>query len=188
MRMLTSFSVFPSLPITWTSTTPDSMKYMPSALEPCAGKTGMITKTNFLPFSPFSPSRYWTHLINTVTDSPRLTSTPASLPKLHENRETIRCHTTLPHLSKGKSALKQKCTQLLTPFCFKAFHALIDGVIHLLWSVSFKKHSNRSYWLLENFHPSESGSYLAKGHSTVTSQFNAHQYSGKLKTSISRTV
>ena len=37
------------------------------------------------------------------------------------------CHS---HLSKGKSDLKQKCTQLLTPFSGTIFHALSHGEIH----------------------------------------------------------
>ena len=43
-----------------------------------------------------------------------------------------------PHLSKSKSNLKQKFTQLLTPFSGTVFHALSPCVIHFVRSVSFK--------------------------------------------------
>ena len=42
------------------------------------------------------------------------------------------------HLSKGSSGRKQKCTQFPTPFSGTAFNALSHGVIHFVWSVSFK--------------------------------------------------
>ena len=46
----------------------------------------------------------------------------------------------LPHLSKGPSDLKQKCTQLPTPFSGTLFDALSLGVIHFIWSVSLRNH------------------------------------------------
>ena len=52
---------------------------------------------------------------------------------------------TMPHLSKRISDLKQKCTQLLTPFSGMVFHALSHDGIHFAWSVSFEL--NRSSWL-----------------------------------------
>ena len=54
------------------------------------------------------------------------------------------CH---PHLSKRLSDLKQKCTQLLTPFSGMVFHALSHGVIHFARSVSFENQLNRGFWL-----------------------------------------
>ena len=39
------------------------------------------------------------------------------------------------HLSKNPSDLKQKCTQLPTPFLGTVFHALSLGVIHFVPSV-----------------------------------------------------
>ena len=44
----------------------------------------------------------------------------------------------IPHLSKGRSGLKQKCTQTPTPFLSTVFHALSHGEIHFLPSVSSK--------------------------------------------------
>ena len=41
----------------------------------------------------------------------------------------------MAHLSKRTSDLKQKCTQLATPFWGTVFHALSHGVIHFGWSV-----------------------------------------------------
>ena len=51
------------------------------------------------------------------------------------------------HLSKHKSDLKQKCTQLLTPFSGKVFHALSHYGIHFAWSVSLENQLNGSFWL-----------------------------------------
>ena len=45
-----------------------------------------------------------------------------------------------PHLSKGPSYLKQKCTQLTTPFLGTVFNALSLGVIHFVRSVSLRNH------------------------------------------------
>ena len=42
---------------------------------------------------------------------------------------------TKPHLSKGTSDLKQKCTQLATPFWGTVFHALSHGVIRFVRSL-----------------------------------------------------
>ena len=56
------------------------------------------------------------------------------------------------HLSKGTSDLKQKCTQLATPFWETVFHALSHGVIHFAPRVSSKKPEMEvSDWLLKNF-------------------------------------
>ena len=44
------------------------------------------------------------------------------------------------HLSKGTSDLKQKCTQLATPFWSTVFHALSHGVIHFVRSVRSRNH------------------------------------------------
>ena len=44
------------------------------------------------------------------------------------------------HLSKGTSDVKQKCTQLATPFWGTVFHALSHGVIHFVWSVRSRNH------------------------------------------------
>ena len=44
----------------------------------------------------------------------------------------------IPHLSKGSSGRKQKCTQFPTPFSGTVFDALSHGVIHFVRSVSFK--------------------------------------------------
>ena len=43
-----------------------------------------------------------------------------------------------PHLSKATSDLKQKCTQLPTPFLGTVFNALSQGVIHFVLSVSLR--------------------------------------------------
>ena len=43
----------------------------------------------------------------------------------------------MPHLSKGLSGRKQKCTQFPTPFSGTIFHALLHGVIYFVRSVSF---------------------------------------------------
>ena len=45
-----------------------------------------------------------------------------------------------PHLSKITGDLKQKCTQLLTPFLGTVFHALSLGVIHFIRSVRSRNH------------------------------------------------
>jgi len=56
------------------------------------------------------------------------------------------------HLSKGPSGRKQKCTQILTPFAGTVFHALSQGVIHFVQSVSFKNLKIEVFdWLLKNF-------------------------------------
>ena len=56
-----------------------------------------------------------------------------------------------PHLSKGSSGRKQKCTQFPTPLSGIAFHALSHGVIHFVQSVSFKNlEMEVSDWLLKN--------------------------------------
>ena len=47
------------------------------------------------------------------------------------------CHA---NLSKGPSHLKQKCTQLLTPFSGTVFHALSLGEIHFIRSVTSTNH------------------------------------------------
>ena len=52
-----------------------------------------------------------------------------------------------PHLSKRKSDLKQKCSQLLTPLSGTVFHALSHGGIHFAQSVGFENQLNRSFWL-----------------------------------------
>ena len=44
------------------------------------------------------------------------------------------------HLSEGTSDLKQKCTQLATPFWRTVFHALSHGVIHFVRSVRSRNH------------------------------------------------
>ena len=44
------------------------------------------------------------------------------------------------HLSKGPSYLKQKCTQLPTPFSGTVFNALSLGVLHFVQSVSLRNH------------------------------------------------
>ena len=44
------------------------------------------------------------------------------------------------HLSKGPSDLKQKCTQLPTPFSDTGFNALSLGMIHFVQSVSLRNH------------------------------------------------
>ena len=44
------------------------------------------------------------------------------------------------HLSKGPSDLKQKCTQLPTPFLGTVFHALSLGVIHFILNVRSRNH------------------------------------------------
>ena len=44
------------------------------------------------------------------------------------------------HLSKGTSDLKQKCTQLATPFWSTVFHALSHGVFHFVRSVRSRNH------------------------------------------------
>ena len=49
------------------------------------------------------------------------------------------------HLSKHKSDLKQKCTQLLTPYSGTVFHALSHGGIHFARSVGFENQLNRSF-------------------------------------------
>ena len=49
------------------------------------------------------------------------------------------------HLSKPKSDLQQKCTQLLTPFSGKVFHGLSHSVIHFARSVSFEDQFNRKF-------------------------------------------
>ena len=49
------------------------------------------------------------------------------------------------HLSKCKSDLKQKCTQLLTSVSGKVFHGILHGAIHFAWSVSFENQLNRSF-------------------------------------------
>ena len=46
----------------------------------------------------------------------------------------------MPHLSKGISDLKQRCTQLATPFWDTIFHALSHGVIHFVRSVRLRNH------------------------------------------------
>ena len=43
-------------------------------------------------------------------------------------------------LSKGTSDLKQKCTQLATPFGGTVFHALSQGVSHFVRSVRSRNH------------------------------------------------
>ena len=45
-----------------------------------------------------------------------------------------------PHFSKGPSDLKQKCTQLPTPFSGTVFNAPSLGVIHFVRSVSLRNH------------------------------------------------
>ena len=63
-----------------------------------------------------------------------------------------------PHLSKGSSGCKQKCTQTLTIFLGTVINALSHGVIHFVWSVSFKNLEMDVYdWLLKNFNQRESG-------------------------------
>ena len=55
-------------------------------------------------------------------------------------------------LSKVPSDLKQKCTQLPTPFSGTVFNALSHGVIHFVRSVSFKNLEMEVFdWLLKNF-------------------------------------
>ena len=57
-----------------------------------------------------------------------------------------------PHLSKGSSGRKQKCTQFLTPFSGIVFHALSHGVVHFVRSVSFKNLKMEVFdWLLKDF-------------------------------------
>ena len=46
----------------------------------------------------------------------------------------------MAHLSKGTSDLKQKCTQLATPFSGTVFHALSHGMIHFVRSVRSRNH------------------------------------------------
>ena len=62
------------------------------------------------------------------------------------------------HLSKSPSDLKLKRTPLPTPFLGTVLNALSQGVIHFVWSVSFKNLKLEiSDWLLKNFNPWESG-------------------------------
>ena len=46
----------------------------------------------------------------------------------------------MPHLSKDISDLKQRCTQLATPFWGTIFHALSHGGIHFVRSVKPRNH------------------------------------------------
>ena len=58
----------------------------------------------------------------------------------------------VPHLSKGSSGHKQKCTPFLTPFSSTVFHALSHGLIHFVRSVSFENLKMEVFdWLLKNF-------------------------------------
>jgi len=56
------------------------------------------------------------------------------------------------HLSKSPSDIKEKCTQLLTPFLGTALNTLSHSVTHFAGSVSFGNLKLEvSDWLLKNF-------------------------------------
>ena len=59
--------------------------------------------------------------------------------KTHAENETIGAIDP-SHLSKGLSYLKQKCTQLPTPFSGTVSNALTLGVIRFVQSVSLRNH------------------------------------------------
>ena len=63
----------------------------------------------------------------------------------------------ISHLSKGTSCHKQNCTQTLTSFLGRVFHALSHGVIYFVPCVSSKNIKMEvSDWLLKNYNQWES--------------------------------
>ena len=58
----------------------------------------------------------------------------------------------LPHLSKRKSDLQQKCTPFLTPFSRMVFHGRSSGVIHFFGVLALKTTLiEASDWLFKEF-------------------------------------
>ena len=66
-----------------------------------------------------------------ISDVPTLILLASSFPKKIVD---------ISHLSKGPIDLKQKCTQLPTPFSDTLFDAHSLGVINFFWSVSLRNH------------------------------------------------
>ena len=78
--------------------------------------------------------------------------------KMHSHQIELYCSIHPPHLSKGQSGLKQKCTQTPTSFWRTIFHALSHNVIHFVPRVISKNlEMEVSDWLLKNFNQGESG-------------------------------
>ena len=70
------------------------------------------------------------------------------------------------HVSKGISDIKQKCTQLLTPFSGTVFHTLFM-VCYVLYWVSAPE---TTFWMVEILHfQSKSSLYLDKKHASCSS-------------------